>query len=71
MLGSDVAQALVIGVIPVLAIGGLLRVTDVYAVAFVQSTLGIIFSCGEFAAIPALRRRAGTGHGQRPDHGGQ
>ena len=54
MLGSDVAQALVIGVIPVLAIGGLLRVTDVYAVAFVQSTLGIIFSCGEFAAIPAL-----------------
>jgi MFS family permease len=54
MLGSDIAQALVITVIPVLAIAGLLRVADIYAVAFVQSTLGIIFNCGEFAAIPAL-----------------
>lgn len=54
MLGSDIAQALVIAVIPVLAIGGLLRVEDIYAVTFVQSTLGIIFNCGEFAAIPSL-----------------
>src|ERR1700723_4206843 len=54
MLGSDIAQALVIAVIPVLAIAGLLRVTDIYAVTFVQSTLGIIFNCGEFAAIPSL-----------------
>ena len=54
MLGSDIAQALVIAVIPVLAIGGSLRVADIYAVTFVQSTLGIIFNCGEFAAIPSL-----------------
>jgi hypothetical protein len=54
MLGSDIAQALVIAVIPVLAITGSLRVADIYAVTFVQSTLGIIFNCGEFAAIPAL-----------------
>jgi Na+/melibiose symporter-like transporter len=54
MLGSDIAQAFVIAVIPVLAIGGSLRVADIYAVTFVQSTLGIIFNCGEFAAIPAL-----------------
>ncbi len=54
MLGSDIAQALVIAVIPILAIGGLLRVADIYAVTFVQSTLGIIFDCGEFAAIPSL-----------------
>lgn len=54
MLGSDVAQALVIAVIPVLAIAGVLRVADIYAVTFVQSTLGIIFNCGEFAAIPSL-----------------
>ena len=54
MLGSDIGQALVITVIPVLAIGGLLRVADIYAVTFVQSTLGIIFNCGEFAAIPSL-----------------
>ena len=55
MLGSDIAQALVIAVIPVLAIAGSLRVADIYAVTFVQSTLGIIFNCGgEFAAIPSL-----------------
>jgi hypothetical protein len=54
MLSSDIARALVIAVIPVLAIGGLLRVADIYAVTFVQSTLGIIFDCGEFAAIPSL-----------------
>jgi len=54
MLGSDIAQALVIAVIPVLAIGGVLRIADIYAVTFVQSTLGIIFDCGEFAAIPSL-----------------
>jgi MFS family permease len=54
MLASDIAQALVIAVIPVLATGGLLRPADIYAVAFVQSTLGIIFDCGEFAAIPSL-----------------
>jgi Transmembrane secretion effector len=54
MLASDLAQALVIAVLPVLAIGGLLRIADIYAVTFVQSTLGIIFDCGEFAAIPAL-----------------
>jgi MFS family permease len=54
MLGSDIAQALVIAVIPVLAIAGSLRVADIYAVTFVQSTLGIIFDCGEFAAIPSL-----------------
>jgi MFS family permease len=54
MLASDIAQALVIAVIPVLAIAGSLRVADIYAVTFVQSTLGIIFNCGEFAAIPSL-----------------
>src|SRR5580693_2946350 len=54
MLGSDIAQALVIAVIPVLAIGGSLHVADIYAVVFVQSTLGIVFNCGEFAAIPSL-----------------
>jgi MFS family permease len=63
MLGSDIAQALVIAVIPVLAIGGLLRVADIYAVTFVQSTLGITFDCGEFAAI---RRAGGFRAGSRP-----
>lgn len=54
MLASDLAQAAVVAVIPVLALAGALRVEDVYAVAFVQTTLVIVFDCGEFAAIPAL-----------------
>jgi MFS family permease len=54
MLASDIARALVIAVIPVLALAGVLRVADIYAVTFVQATLGIIFDCGEFAAIPSL-----------------
>jgi hypothetical protein len=54
MLASDIAQALVIAVLPLLAIGGWLRIADIYAVTFVASTLGIIFNCGEFAAIPSL-----------------
>jgi predicted MFS family arabinose efflux permease len=54
MLLTDVGRAAVITVLPVLALSGALRVSDIYAVAFVQSTLGILFNCGEFAAIPSL-----------------
>jgi predicted MFS family arabinose efflux permease len=54
MLLTDVGRAAVIAVLPVLALSGTLRVADIYAVAFVQSALGILFNCGEFAAIPSL-----------------
>ena len=54
MLLTDVGRAAVITVLPVLALFGALRVDDIYAVAFVQSTLGILFNCGQFAAIPSL-----------------
>lgn len=54
MLRSDVARAAVIAVLPVLSLLGVLAVWQIYAVTFVQSTLGILFTCGEFAAIPAL-----------------
>ncbi len=54
MLLTDLGRAAVIVVLPVLALSGALRVEDIYAVAFVQSTLGILFNCGEFAAIPSL-----------------
>ena len=54
MLLTDVGRACVIVVLPVLALSGGLRVEAIYAVAFVQSTLGILFNCGEFAAIPSL-----------------
>jgi predicted MFS family arabinose efflux permease len=54
MLLTDVGRGVVIAVLPALALSGTLRVADIYAVAFVQSTLGILFNCGEFAAIPSL-----------------
>jgi MFS family permease len=54
MLRTDLGQALVIATLPVLSLLGVLEVWQIYAVTFVQSTLGILFSCGEFAAIPAL-----------------
>lgn len=54
MLLTNVARAAVIAVLPVLALAGALRVEAIYAVGFVQATLGILFDCGEFAAIPTL-----------------
>jgi hypothetical protein len=54
MLLTDVGRACVILILPLLALSGGLRVEVIYAVAFVQSTLGILFNCGEFAAIPSL-----------------
>ncbi|MDR0341962.1 MAG: hypothetical protein LBI49_02410 [Nocardiopsaceae bacterium] len=56
------ARAAVIAVLPVLAVSGALRVPEIYAVAFVQSALGIVFGCGEFAAIPSLVERDQWAH---------
>jgi Transmembrane secretion effector len=54
MLLTDVARGAVIVVLPLLSLAGALHVYAIYIVAFVQSTLGILFTCGEFAAIPSL-----------------
>jgi hypothetical protein len=54
MLITDVARGCVILALPLLALSGTLRVQAIYGVAFVQSTLGILFDCGEFAAVPSL-----------------
>lgn len=54
MILTDVGRTAVIAVLPVLALSGVLQVEVIYAVAFVQSTLGILFDCGDFAAIPSL-----------------
>lgn len=54
MLRADVARAAVVAVLPVLSMVGALATWNIYVVAFVQATLGILFSCGEFAAIPSL-----------------
>lgn len=54
MRSADCARSVVIAVLPALALLGALHDWEIYAVAFVQSTLGIVFDCGEFAAIPSL-----------------
>ena len=54
MVSVDLARAAVIAVLPVLSLTGHLEVWHIYVVAFVQSTLGILFDCGEFAAVPSL-----------------
>ncbi|GAC1400203.1 MAG: MFS transporter [Ktedonobacteraceae bacterium] len=57
MIFTDVARALIIASIPFLAAFGILSVWWIYVVGFVQSTLGICFETGQFAAIPNLVNR--------------
>ena len=57
MILTDLARALVIGLLPLLALLGLLSVWWVYAVAFISSTLSIGFVTAQFAAIPSLVNR--------------
>jgi MFS family permease len=57
MIGTDIARALVVASIPLLAAFGLLSIWWIYVVAFVHATLRICFDAGEFAAIPSLVNR--------------
>jgi len=54
MIVLDSINALVILSIPLVAQFGHLNVWLIYAVTFIQSTVFIAFSAGEFAAIPSL-----------------
>ncbi len=54
MMATDIARGLVLLALPLLQLTGYLRVWEIYVVAFLQSSLGILFNCGEFAAIPSL-----------------
>jgi MFS family permease len=54
MVLVDLARGAVIALLPTLYLAGSLRIGWIYAVAFVQATLGILFEAGEFAAIPSL-----------------
>jgi len=54
MIATDVARAVVIASIVVLAGLDMLAVWWIYAVGFINSTLKICFDAGEFAAIPSL-----------------
>ena len=54
MIALDWLNALVILSIPLVAQFGHLNVWWIYGVTFIQSTIFIAFSSGEFAAIPSL-----------------
>ncbi|MFL5918320.1 MAG: MFS transporter [Gaiellaceae bacterium] len=54
MIALDATNALVVVSIPLVATFGDLTVWWIYAVTFIQSTIFIAFSAGEFAAIPSL-----------------
>src|SRR5438309_7990387 len=54
MIGLDWLNAVVILSIPLVAQFGNLTVWWIYGVTFIQSTVFIAFSSGEFAAIPSL-----------------
>ncbi len=54
MIALDWVNALVILSIPIVAQTGHLTVWWIYGVTFIQSTIFIAFSAGEFAAIPSL-----------------
>jgi MFS family permease len=54
MIGTDIARALIVASIPLMAALGLLSVWWIYLVAFLHATLKICFDAGEFAAIPSL-----------------
>ncbi len=54
MIVTDIARAVIIATIPVLAFFGILTIWWLYLVAFVHSTLKIAFDAGQFAALPSL-----------------
>ncbi|MGZ4386822.1 MAG: MFS transporter [Gaiellaceae bacterium] len=57
MIRADVARALVIATVPLLSAAGMLSVWWIYAVAFAQTTLGILFDAGRSAAVQRLVAR--------------
>src|SRR6266436_373305 len=57
MIGTDIARAVIVASIPLMAALGLLSVWWIYLVAFLHATLRICFDAGEFAAIPSLVNR--------------
>ncbi len=54
MIGTDIARAVVLGTIPLLAGMDRLSVEWIYVVTFVSTALSIAFTSAEFAAVPSL-----------------
>src|SRR3954453_2040583 len=54
MIAADIARAIVIGSVPLLAAFDALSIWWGYGVAFVNSTISIAFDSAQFPAIPSL-----------------
>jgi len=54
MIGIDLARAVLLGIVPTLAVLGALTVPVVYAVTFLSSTGTVAYRAAAFAAIPSL-----------------
>lgn len=58
MIAADVGRALLLGSIPVAAILGVLRMGQLYLVAFGASTLDLLFDTAAVSIVPIVLRRA-------------
>jgi len=56
MIATDIARAILVASIPLLAATGHLTIWWLYVVSFLNSTLAICFDAAEFSAIPSLVR---------------
>lgn len=56
MIVTDIARAVIVASIPLLAATGHLTIWWLYVVSFLNSTLAICFDAAEFSAIPSLVR---------------
>ena len=57
LIGADLGRALLLGTIPLAAIMGVLRIEQLYAVAFLVGLLTMIFDVAYLAYLPSLVRR--------------
>lgn len=57
MIVADVLRALLLGSIPLMAAFGVVRLEQLYVVAFASGTLGLLFGLADNALLPALVRR--------------
>lgn len=57
LIGTDIARGLLIGTIPVATLFGLLRIEQLYAVAFLVGTCTVFFDVAYHAYLPTLVHR--------------
>lgn len=57
LIGADLGRAFVLGSIPVVALFGLLRMEQLYIVAFLAGTLTLLFNIAHISLLPSLVKR--------------